>query len=168
MNNKQEYLTRLRAEKARWESALSRVSEAQAASPDLPDQWSVKDVMAHLMAWQQVTNARLDAALSSREPAYPAWFTVEEEAVPGQPNETNARIFYAYHDQPWPAVYQRWRAGFQHVLESVETLPESDLLQPARYPWLGDSPLAAILDGTLGHHGEHMEWLADWFKNKGA
>lgn len=165
MESKDQILQNLRDEKNRWEDLLAGLSEARIAAPDLPDDWSIKDVMAHLMAWQQVTNARLDAALSGRAPVFPDWFGMDDEDAGGQPHHTNAHIFTLYHDQTWPAVYRRWQAGFENVLESVESLSEKDILQAGRYPWMGDYSLLDVLHGTFEHHNEHMDTLRAWLRN---
>ncbi len=162
MITKTDWLQRLRAEKERWEALLQPLSETEIVAPDLPDGWSIKDVMAHLMAWQQRTNARLEAALRGGEPKYPDWPANLDPEAPGQPDELNAWIFNAYHDQPWPRIYHMWRDGFQKVIAQSELIPEADLLAPGRYPWLADYPLAAVLEGTYGHHQEHFDTLKNW------
>src|SRR5690625_832964 len=48
----------LAAEFGRWEALLMTLSEEETSSARLRNGWSVKDLMAHLKAWQQVTRAR--------------------------------------------------------------------------------------------------------------
>jgi len=73
MSEKQQILAALREEFERWEALLAGLSEAQITAPQLDDGWSIKDVIAHLRAWQQRSIARVEAALSDREPDYPDW-----------------------------------------------------------------------------------------------
>ena len=63
MNDKQRVLTMLREEFKSWEQLLASLSEEQITAPQLPANWSIKDVIAHLRAWQQRSIARLEAAL---------------------------------------------------------------------------------------------------------
>ena len=53
MSEKQRVLTALREEFKRWEELLASLSEAQITAPEFADDWSIKDVVAHLRAWQQ-------------------------------------------------------------------------------------------------------------------
>jgi DinB superfamily len=73
MIDKQQILTMLHDEYTRWESILASLHEAQITSPQLDDGWSVKDVIAHLRAWQQRSIARMEAALNNHEPHFPEW-----------------------------------------------------------------------------------------------
>jgi hypothetical protein len=109
-----------------------------------------------MMAWQQVSIARLQAANHGREPVYPGWLG---EADPFYANEHvdefNARIHAAHRDAPWSSVHRAWRDGFRRFLELGEAIPEEALSATGRYPWLRGEALAAVLEGSLEHHQEH-------------
>jgi hypothetical protein len=55
MKNKQEILAALRDEFNRWQKALASLSEAEAMARTLPANRSIKDVLVHLWAWQQLS-----------------------------------------------------------------------------------------------------------------
>lgn len=158
MTDKQEILTILRDEYNHWETLLASFSEAQIIAPELHDGWSLKDVMAHLRAWQQRTIARLEAALNHHNPQFPKW---PEDLNPEQDDvdALNAWIYQTNRDKAWSTVYDEWRSGFRRVIELTEAIPEKDLLEPGKYSWLGDEPLALILTGTCEHHQEHEGYL---------
>jgi hypothetical protein len=44
-------------------------------------------------------------------------------------------------------------------LELAESIPEKDLLEIGKYPWLREYPLSAVLLGSYEHHEEHLEPL---------
>jgi hypothetical protein len=159
MNQKQHILTALQAEFKRWEALLASLSEAQITAPQLSDGWSLKDVIAHLRAWQQRSIARLEAALHNREPEYPAWPEQFDPEVEGQPHDLNAWLYATYRDQPWSSVYRDWSTGFRRFLELGEAIPEADLLDVGRYAWLEGYALVAVLEGSYEHHREHAEFL---------
>jgi hypothetical protein len=73
MNDKKQIITMLKEEFTRWEELLAGMSEEQITAPHLPSHWSIKDVIAHLWAWQQRSVARLEAALLNREPEFRKW-----------------------------------------------------------------------------------------------
>jgi hypothetical protein len=53
MTMKQHILMALREGVDRWQELLAGLSEAQITAPHLYADWSIKDVIAHLWAWQQ-------------------------------------------------------------------------------------------------------------------
>jgi hypothetical protein len=63
MDDKTTIVAMLREEFKRWEELLAGMSEAQLTDPQLPSNWSIKDVIAHLWPWQQRSIARMEAAL---------------------------------------------------------------------------------------------------------
>ena len=149
----------LRDEFDRWDTLLAGLHEAQVTAPEFAENWSIKDMVAHLWDWQQRSIARLEAALHDREPIYPAWPTQFDPEAEGQPHDLNAWLYEQHRDQPWPSVYQNWRTGFLRVLELVEAIPQEDLLAVGRYPWLEGYVLLDVLRGTCEHHHEHAEQL---------
>ena len=61
MTTKSEILTLLQSEFDRWEDVLNGLGKAQIIAPNFIANWSIKDTLAHLMAWQ----ARVDRAPGS-------------------------------------------------------------------------------------------------------
>ncbi|MEJ2711093.1 MAG: ClbS/DfsB family four-helix bundle protein [Anaerolineales bacterium] len=159
MNSKKKILNLLREEKNRWEDLLAGMSEEQIVAPNLPSHWSVKDVIAHLTAWQQITNARLQAALQNHEPEYPHWPEGLDHESEEDLDQINAWIFDTHHDQDWASVYRAWQDSFQHVLDYTEAIPESDLTEVGKYTWIEGYALSAVELGTYEHHEEHLESL---------
>jgi len=160
--NKEQLLGMLHDVFNRWEEQLAGTPEAQLTDPSLPGNWSVKDVMAHLWAWQQRTLARTEAALHDAEPQYPKW----PDTLPPDPDDdvdqANDWIYKTNRDKPWPAVYSDWRGQFLRILDLSEQLSQNDLFDPARYTWMGGYPLAASYFGSYDHHKEHIEKLRAW------
>ncbi len=164
-NTKQDILNLLRQEQERWETLFSGWTEEEITAPVLPGGWSVKDVMAHLMTWQQRTRSRLSAALQNKAPEFPGWPAGLEPEAEENVQQLNAWIYETNRDRPWAAVYRDWRDGFNQVLAQGEAVPEQDLLQPGRYPWLENYSLADILLASYEHHHEeHYKPLRAWLE----
>lgn len=158
-NDKKQIIAMLERVFTRWDALLAGMSEEQITAPNPPSSLSIKDEIAHLWAWQRRSIARNEAALGDSEPEYPRW----PESLGPDPDEdvdpTNAWIYETYRDKPWTDVYADWRAQFLRLLESSERIPESDLLDPHRYAWMGGYPLSASLLGSYEHHAEHIDEL---------
>jgi hypothetical protein len=166
-NDKKQILTTLREEFNRWEALLAGMSEEQITATQLPDDWSIKDVIAHLRAWQQRSVARMEAALHNREPEFPGWPAGLDPEQEGEPHQLNTWIYDTYHEQPWSSVYQAWKEGFLRFLELGEAIPEKDLLEPGRYPWFEGHPASIFLQASYEHHAEHHETLVAWLRQHG-
>ncbi len=136
MSDKKGVLKSLRDEFNRWEALLASMSEAQITAPRQPSGWSVKDVIAHLRAWQQVSIARVEAALHDALPAMPDWTAGKYPDDEGHLEQFNATIHAASRDTTWPRVHQLWRDGFLRFLALSEAVPEHDMLAVDRYSWI--------------------------------
>jgi hypothetical protein len=157
-NSKASLLGKLNSQREQWESLLAGLEEAQLVAPVVPDQHSIKDVMAHLMAWQRLTVARLEAALKDETPPPPEWpQDLDEEH---HTDEINEWFFQTYRPWSLAEVLREWRRVFQRVLDLGEALSEEALAE--RYPWLEGAPLSAVLAGSYEHHEEHLVSLRDW------
>lgn len=165
MNMKGHILAALREQFNSWEELLASLNEKQIITPHFDFEWSIKDVMAHLWAWQQISVARMEAGLKNQEPEFPEWI-VEHEDWEENANQTNALTYEANHNKPWPEIHQNWRDGFLRFLELGEALSERDLLDTSKFPWLSGYSLAFILIASYDHHQEHYEKLTDWLETQ--
>ena len=166
MNMKEPILSALREQFENWEKLLSILSDEQLTAPHFDLDWSVKDVMAHLWAWQQISIARLEAGVQDRIPELPGWIVDSVENWEENANQVNEHTFEKYHHKPWSEVYGTWRNGFLHLLDAGEQISERDLLDGDRYSWLHGYSLAAILIASYDHHQEHFEKLTRWLHNE--
>ncbi len=168
MASKRELLRMLREEFDRWEKLLAGLSEEQIVARTLPSDLSIKDVIAHLEAWQQLSSARLEAALNNRVPD----FHLDPKGLDPDAEENLERINAWIHEtnlnRPWAEVHQSWQEGLVRFLELGEAIPERDLMEVGKYPWLGELGLYEVLKGCFEHyHEEHYEPLAEWMREKG-
>jgi hypothetical protein len=159
MNMKEHILAALREKFNSWEELLAGLREEQIIAPRFDLDWSIKDVIAHLWAWQQISIARMEAGVQDREPEFPKWMLEGVENWEENPDQVNAVIFEQQHGKPWPEIQGNWRSGFLRFLELGSKISERDLLDGERYTWLKGYSLAAILIASYDHHQEHFEKL---------
>ncbi len=138
-----------------WDQHLATADPAQLVTPE----WTLKDMLAHLAAWQELSNARLGAALQGREPTLPDWMVRANVDHAEDVTDINDVIYAGIKDQPWQQVYTRWQAGYRHLLESAARLDERTLLDGDRFAWMHGYSMADVLLGTYDHHLEHWEML---------
>ncbi|MBI5035515.1 MAG: ClbS/DfsB family four-helix bundle protein [Chloroflexi bacterium] len=167
MNMKEHILTALAEEFNRWEELLASMNEEQITAPRLPNHRSIKDVVAHMWAWQQRSIARLNAAVSGREPEFAKWLADVNPDSEDSPNRTNEWIYQTYRELPWSTVHENWRKGFLRFLELGKAISEEDLIEK-EYPWLKGYWLYMILVSSYAHlHIEHYGPLLAWLKEHG-
>ena len=158
MSNKQELIADLKTVYDDWERLLGAAADKQLVTRRVTSEWTLKDLVAHLMAWQQLSIARMQAAMAGRDPELPAWLG---GADPFYANENvdvfNAKIYAIHQARPWPEVHRDWQEGFAHLLKLAETIPDEALFDDNRYTWLRGGALSGVLEGTCEHHREHLD-----------
>lgn len=163
LNSREALLTAVRGLRAEIEGVIAEVGPARMEQPGSFDEWTFKDVLGHLTGWRWITAARLEAALRHEEPVYPWPAHLNED---DHTDEINQWFYETNRDKPVAVVVRESRETFERVERAIELLPEDDLLQSGRFPWLGDYVLGpAVVSGTLDHYHEDHEpairaWLA--------
>lgn len=101
---------------------LEGSSQARRLTPAsrFDDNWSIKDVIAHLWGWQQISIVRVEAAVANREPVYPKWTSALAEDWEENVNQTNAWIYETQHTNSWSEMYQKWKEGYLKLLDSTK------------------------------------------------
>ncbi len=169
MDNKDQILTTIGDEYERWQALLSGLTEAQITARELPGGLSIKDVMAHLMAWQQRSIERLQAALDGREPNFAGWPPDLSPESEEDLDQVNAWIFEKHRDDSWNEVYRRWRDGYMRFMKLSKDTPEDDYFDSEKYPWLAGYTLGhVIVSSYRHHHEEHLEPLQAHLGGEGS
>jgi hypothetical protein len=160
---KDHILAALQEQFENWEALLATISEDEINTSHFDFGWSIKDVVAHLWAWQQISIARVEAGVLHREPEYPKWIVNNMENWEENADQVNAVTFETQHNKLWSEIYQNWKYGFLQLLKLGNKISERELLDGDRYRWLNGYSLAFILVASYDHHQEHFEKLVDWF-----
>ena len=166
MKDKPQLTEELRGEFNRWEELLASLDEEQILTILPPSRLSIKDLIAHLYAWQQVSIAQLEAAHQNIEPAQPRWLAGRGPESDTDRDFYNERIYLSFRDQPWSLVHETWKTGFLHFLELAEAISEKDLLETGRFRWLRETTLSDVLRGSYDHHHEHLDLALGWFRRE--
>jgi hypothetical protein len=163
--SKAQLLDELRDEEARYEALLQDIGEDHMTQPGVAGEWSIKDVVAHLTFWRRRTVARFQAALHG-EPLPPDPWPAEvgtADEIDARDDEINAWSYANTHEQPLADVLRESREVFDQLAETLAAFPETDLLDPARFPWIAaeDFPLTGAI--FFGHfHDEHEADMRAW------
>lgn len=147
--SKAELLRNLDEENRQWEALLGAIGEARMEEPGVAGHWSIKDIVAHITSWRRRTVMRLQAQ-GRGEPEPPPYWPPNLKSD----DDINAWFYEMNHLRPVPEVLAESRHVYQQLRAAIESLPESGLLDPQRFPWLQGQPLTAA--ALYSHfHDEH-------------
>ena len=94
--------------------------------------WSVKDILAHLVEWQQMNLDWYAAGLRGEKPAIPApGFTLRK--LP----RLNEMIYRKHHRRLLQAVLDDYRSHHERIVALIKTLSDADLITLERFSWTG-------------------------------
>ncbi len=154
-------LTTLRTERTRWETVLAEVGEAQMTQAGVEGEWSVKDIIAHVTAYEAWIVARLDSALRGE--------TLRLEIDRLDLEQRNARIFEENRNRPLQDVLAESQQVFQQLLKSVQALSDEDLTDPHRLEpfldplWTDGLPVwRCIAADSYEHYSQHIPSIHAW------
>ena len=108
--SKTELLERMRAGREEWDALIAQIPDNARTEPTLAGGWSVKDLIAHVAAYEKWTAAQIRAANEGRAPTNRELYGVEE--MPDDPegwdlDRQNAAIYAQYKET---SVLRRKRA----------------------------------------------------------
>ena len=155
--NKTDVLKTIQSAHTSLEELLAPLSETQFCTATLEGQRSLKDILAHIAAWERLCADSIAELVHGELPSLP-----EEDD-----DTINEQILLENRDRSLHEVQGDFRDAYQQLLRQVgvlfQTLPEEDLNDPHRFPWLeGRSLLAFIAGNSYDHYGEHAEQIRAW------
>lgn len=162
-SNKRELIASIRRERGRLDDAIGAVPVERLEEPLLEDGMSVKDVMAHVTAWEQRALGWFRAAHNGETPEDRREFvtaSIDEAAWQGRIDAFNKRVFDENHSRPLEDVLSEYRRSFGEYQQAVEGLSDEDLFGAWRFEWMNGRALAAAVRGNSDeHYQEHAEQI---------
>ena len=145
---KEQLLKEIQKERDSLEEFLSELSVEEAIWPGALGPWSAKDVMAHLLEWEQMFLGWHKAGLKGK---------ITEKPAPGfkwsQLPQLNQQIYEKYCDQSLPEVQKQFRASYRQIMKTIQGLGEEELFQSGRFAWTEKHPIVAfIVPNTSSHY----------------
>jgi len=149
---KRELLEEIRVERASLDEALANLSPREMTRAGVtPGGWSVKDILAHLVGWQQMNLSWYEAGLKGESPPMPARGLTWRD-IP----HLNAQIYRKHHRRSLEAVLADYRDYHERMLALVAETPDADFLRVGRYAWQG--PTWTLSDYIRANTASHYRW----------
>jgi hypothetical protein len=162
-----ELLASIRRERAQLDAVVARVGEARMTEPALEGGRSVKDVLAHVSAWEKICMA----LVRNNQPIQPP---PPGESGPSEPSGTegqrqtdaiNDKVYQDNRGRPLADVVADAQRSYTDLVAMVEAMSQEQLETPLGGPqFAGQSPRVGELIGgnSDGHYREHSEQIARW------
>jgi uncharacterized protein (TIGR03083 family) len=152
---KSELLGQIREERRQLEELLATLSPEQMLRPGTCGEWSIRDVLAHISAWERRMLAWTGSHLRGEPPDVPLPWDVER---------MNAEAHALGRDRPLADVLEEFRRSYRESLALAESLNEAQLQTVYAETW----PMGALWTGVAAnmnwHYKEHRADIEKWLK----
>jgi hypothetical protein len=150
---KKELLAEIEREWAHVERMCASLSDEEMVTPAAEGQWSVKDTLCHISAWEKYLLDRLSYALTGQPPHYPAMFNWDDV------HRFNARVYAENKDRPLNSAIIEFRSLYRGVMTVLESMDDGQLGQPYSYDFPEDklNLVQLIRANTFEHYREHCQ-----------
>jgi hypothetical protein len=160
--SKAQIIKRLETERRRLEQNLAKLSTADMLQPGVVDEWSVKDVLAHLADWE----AHMPVWMEAGRRGDPV-----KEPDPGltwkQLDLLNERIYQAHRYQSLAEVMDYFHSIHEQFMDMVVTMPEQEMLERGRYSFIGKGAVYGWLSQYAAHDAWGKRKIREWMKTRG-
>lgn len=126
---------------------IEHLSEEELVVDGIVGDWSIKDVLAHLLAWQQMTLDWYRAGCRGETPITPSEKYTWRE-IPA----LNQEIYETWRDQALDAIRADLQASHENFLSVIETLSNETLFTAKVYPWTKSTTLGSYFTSATSSH----------------
>ena len=146
----------LEDERENFLEAIDGLTDDELQASGVVGEWSIKDIMIHLSAWEAELVKLLWQVKQGQKPS-----TIHFSDV--QVDERNQEWFVAYHARPLERVIDDFAAVRKQTVRRLESFSEQDLNDPLRYAWLNGHPLWEwVAEDSFKHDAEHTAQIKEW------
>lgn len=157
--SKEDLLGQIATERAALDALVGRLTPAQMQEAVFEGDRSVKDILAHIIGWEQRMIGWVRESYDGKTPDRPA---------PGQAwedlDELNQAIFEEHRDRPLAVVLTESASSYQDALECAQEMSEAELFDGDRFAWRVGHPMWPMIAGnTSWHYREHRQQIEGRF-----
>ena len=138
------------AEYERLRMEIEAVESGRLEAPGACNEWSVKDLLAHLNAWHEMFLGWEVEGRAGRKPEMPApgfgW---------GDTPALNAAIWERTRDDSWEDVAARLDDSYRRVRSVIESYEDPALFEKRRFAWTGSTSVGSY---AVSATSSHYDW----------
>ncbi len=150
---KKELLRDIELEWAHIERICASMREEEMVASPASGEWSVKDTLCHISAWEKYLLDRLGYVLTGHKPLYPPMSNWDDV------HRFNAQVYTDNQDRPLNSAIIEFRSLYRGVMTVLESMDDAQLNQLYNYDFPEDhlTVLRLIRGNTCDHYLEHCQ-----------
>lgn len=150
-----ELLERLARDHERLEVVLAQFTPEECKTQRVSGDWTIQDILAHLIAHEQRALQELQSARRG-EP-----FAIDHSAT----DRFNAEAVQALRGKSYEEVHAMWNASYHDAVTAVRSLSAEDFAPTSlTVTTLNDSIDGALANNTYEHAAEHRREIERWLQ----
>lgn len=139
-------LARVRQDRAAFAGLWDGLTDAQLTQrPGVQDDWSVKDLMAHIVWWENYMIERIGKIVAGTD-----------KPAQGDLDQTNAEILAGNNKRELADVVADFDNNLRQVETLITSLTDEQINDPAAVDYGGRQLLKFLISDTFGHYGTHQ------------
>jgi len=161
---KAELLKSIDKERLALDAVIAQLSRREMTRPGVTKGgWSVKDILAHLLEWQQMNLDWYAAGLRGEKVHMPArGYTLRD--LP----RLNERIYTKHRRRSLQSVMTDFEAHHKSIISLINSLSDADLTTVGRYSWTGPSWTLSdyLRASTTAHYLWARQRISRWIRRE--
>ena len=134
-------------ERTALEELLATLTIEQMTQPNVIGEWAIKDILSHLIEWEQMVIKWYKTGVKGKVPAVPS-----EEYNWRQLPQLNHSIYLKHRDKSLMDIQKSFKAFYKKILKTIQDIPEKELLTCGHYTWTRNNALAAYFISCTSSH----------------
>lgn len=151
MNACEQLIQELDEARTRMREITALVSE----KTEIYETWKMKEVLAHIYGWEDVTISALQAHAQGKVPT-----ALSEQGI----DEYNAIMASSCQKLPYATIVHEWENTREQLKEVLSTYPEDKFAQPLFFPWGQTGTVTQIIRIMIEHEHEHADEIRELVK----
>lgn len=135
--------------------SFAGLSDEQMQEPGVHGDWSVRDILAHVAAWDRATTAAYRAMIAGERPPF---LDLDEEGMEAFNQEHHQATLGASVDE----VVSELLAAREEMLELLRGIDNRVLFAPAPGDTNAEMSIAACINVTISIDEENAEMIEEW------
>ncbi len=144
---REELLKETYAEREKLEALLKTIPPDVFSSKKVVGEWTAKDVLSHLTAWEQMVILWVKSGYEGKTIPIPA-----EGFKWNELPALNDRIYREHRDLAADEVLSKFDQSYHQILDLLNSLPEQDLFTPGLHKWQNKNMLVAYFKSSTSSH----------------
>lgn len=162
-SSKEEPISSIESEHRRFLQLLGTIPSTRYLEPGVwGDDWNIRDLLAHLTAWEQMFLTWYRQGEAGEQPEMPAkgykW---------NQTPALNREIWKRHRGRSVAEIRAEFETSFDEVFSLAQGLTEFELLERGHFSWTGRNHLTTYLGAnTVSHYRAATKILRRWLRTQ--